>query len=271
MQTEQFNILVGSEKRSFKVPEGRLTMHSSVFERMCSAPFREAKQRLIKLPEDDPSVFADFFDWMHSSKPQVDFSKGTEAIYALAIFAEKYQICHLKNQLADLILRNWEQHKPNPKTLDQVYSGVPERALLRQLCSGILERTTNLSNHYIFYRRENAQDLYQEYGQVFASHPDLGRDFFLWVTRPSINTTSVQSDNACAFHDHSNIPNRSKSQNIFCPYSDSFVASPAAVRRASKRHKQNPWILPQLSNNRGGYLSDVSYDTTLLSFGIPVI
>ncbi len=234
MQTEQFNILVGSEKRSFKVPEGRLTMHSPVFERMCSAPFREAKQRLIKLPEDDPSVFADFFDWMHSSKPQVDFSKGTEAIYALAIFAEKYQICHLKNQIVDLIEKDWEKRLPNPKIVDQVYSGVPERAVLRQLCSGILEKTIN---HYNFGQRKVGQDLAQEYAQVFASHPDLGRDFFLWVTRGSIYTSD---HNACVFHDHSNIRNPSKSQNRLCPYSDSFVASQAVVRRVSKRHKKNP-------------------------------
>lgn len=234
MQTEQFNILVGSEKRSFKVPEGRLTMHSPVFERMCSAPFREAKQRLIKLPEDDPSVFADFFDWMHSSKPQVDFSKGTEAIYALAIFAEKYQICHLKNQIVDLIENNWEQRLPNPKILDQVYSGVPERAVLRQLCSGILEKAIN---YYNYGQRKVGQDLAQEYAQVFASHPDLGRDFFLWVTRSSIYTSD---HGACVFHDHSNIRNPSKSQNGLCPYSDSFVASQAVERRVSKRHKKNP-------------------------------
>ena len=228
MQTEHFTIIVGPESRSFKVPEGRLRMHSLVFDRMCSAPFREAKQRLIKLPEDDPTVFEGFFDWMHSSKPQVDFSKGTKPIFSLAIFAEKYQICHLINQISDLIKKDLQKHRLNPKILAQVFSSVPEGTVLRRLCSWVLQWEVS---YFSFHRRANAKDLIRDYAQVFALHPDLGRDFFVW--------SFDSNTHACLFHDHSDIPNASKSQNnTICPYSDSFVAPPE--RRASKRLKKNP-------------------------------
>lgn len=236
MQTEHFTILVGPEKRSFKVPEGRLKMHSPVFERMCSAPFLEAKQRLIKLPEDDPSVFEDFFAWLHLSKPEIDSSKGTEAIFALAIFAEKYQICHLMNQITDLVKKDLGGHRLNPKILDQVYSGVPERAILRQFCSWILKEEVET---HAFRHLTNAKDQIKEYAGIFSLHPDLGRDFFLW-TYQSDSDKLKDRCNACQFHDHSDIPNPGKSNKI-CPYTASFVEQPAAMeRRASKRLKINP-------------------------------
>ena len=53
-----------------------------------SHPFLNLNPHIINPPEEDPSVFKEFFDWLHSSKPQVDF-KGTEAISDLAIFAHK--------------------------------------------------------------------------------------------------------------------------------------------------------------------------------------
>lgn len=240
MQTEHFTILVGPEKRSFKVPEGRLTMHSLVFKRMCSAPFIEARQRLIKLPEDDPSVFEDFFDWMHSSNPQVYFTKGAEALFALAIFAEKYQICHLINQISDLIKKDVEQNdRLSPEILDQVYSSVPEGAVLRLLCSWAME--WEVAEFICRKNKTKAKDLIQDYAQVFATHPDLGRNFFLFLSYSAIDGSDCSS-NACLFHNHSDIPNASESQNnTICPYTDSFVTPPAAVeRRASKRLKKNP-------------------------------
>lgn len=213
---------------AYKIPQGRLAMHSSVFERMCSAAFLESTQRIIKLPEEDPHVFDDFYDWMHSSKPHVDFSKGAEAMFDLAIFAEKYQICHLKNQIADVLKKEWDSNMMNSENMDQVYSSVPEGAVLRQLCCWILVRLVN------GYRPP--KNVCEEYEPVFALHPDLGRDFFRW--------TIIKDHNPCAFHDHSNITNPVKGTGNTCPYSDiHFVApqsttSPGATFRAPKRQKK---------------------------------
>lgn len=233
MQTDSFTILVGPEQYAYKVPQGRLTMHSAVFERMCSAPFLESTQRVIKLPEEDPEVFDNFFDWMHSSKPQVDLSKGTDAIFDLAIFAEKYQICHLKNQLSDIIKKDWDKQKLKSETVDQVYNNVPEGAVLRQLCSWILKMQVSRVN---FYDRQG--DQHKDYEIVFASHADLGRDFFKW-------TISGESK-ACNFHDHNNITNPIEVKGNVCPYSDIHFLAPqskipsGAEYPASKKQKKNP-------------------------------
>ncbi|MCJ1347566.1 hypothetical protein MMC31_005791 [Peltigera leucophlebia] len=235
MQTENFTILVGPAQCAYKVPQGRLIMHSPVFERMCSAPFLESTERVIKLPEEDPVDFENFFDWMHSSKPQVDFSsKGTEAIFGLAIFAEKYQIYYLKNQISDIIRQGWEKLKLKSETLDQIYSSVPEGAVLRELCSWILQKQA--TQNYSYGR--SAPAFFEEYEPAFISHADLGRDFFKWTLNGESKT--------CSFHDHSDITNPLEGKRLVCPYSDiPFVAPrsttpPKAENRASKKQKKNP-------------------------------
>lgn len=131
MQTDSFTILVGPDQCAYKIPQGRLTIHSSVFLRMCSAPSLESTQRVIKLPEENPHVFDDFYDRMHSSKPHFDLRMGAEAIFDLAIFAEKYHICHLKNQIADILKEEWSNNMLSAENLDHVYSSVPDGAVLR--------------------------------------------------------------------------------------------------------------------------------------------
>lgn len=233
MQTDSFTVLVGPDQYAYKVPEARLTMHSPVFERMCSAPFLESTQRVIELPEEDPVVFDDFFDWMHSSKPQVDFSKGPGAIFDLAIFAEKYQICHLKNQISDILRKEWEKQKLKSELVDHVYRNVPDGAVLRQLCSWIL-RMKGASCAIQWAPLE----FYKDYETVFTSHADLGRNFFKW--------TIIGEPKACSFHDHSNITNPVVPKGNVCPYSDIHFLVPQSEAprgveyRALKKQEKNP-------------------------------
>ena len=221
MHTKRFVVVVGPQQHVFKVPHGLLVEYSPVLERMCFPSFLDSNPLIINLPEEHPSVFKDFFDWLHSSKPQVDFSKGTEAIFDLAIFAQKYQICHLMNQIADLIMttttlkKGGGEARLDPATLDHVYSSVPDgAAVLRQLCSWVL--LWQVKN----WKYDNSfQDFNQQYAEVFTWHPELGRDFFQWVSAKDANNVKP-----CQFHDHSNIPNavkgRGGGQNDVCPYSD---------------------------------------------------
>lgn len=229
MQTDSFTILVGPEQSVYKVPQGRLTMHSSVFERMCSAPFLESTERVIKLPEEDPNVFEDFIDWMYSSNPHVDFNKGTEAIFELAIFAEKYQICHLKNQISDLLKRDWKYISFNSEIVDRVYNSVPEGAILRQLCSWILNMHVNRGEFF----NKSREDVCKEYEPLFALHPDLGRDFFQQVVSIDFSADCKP----CLFHDHSNITNPVGDSDWGCQYAYVHFVAPqsAPLSRAKGR------------------------------------
>lgn len=220
MQTDCFTILVGPDQCAYKVPEGRLTIHSSVFSRMCSAPFLESAQRVIKLPEEDPHVFDDFYDWMYSSKPHVDLRMGAQAVFDLAIFAEKYQICHLKNQISDLLKKDWDNYVLDAKILDHVYSSVPDGAVLRQLCASMLKELIDLGP-YPYCGAWVAKELFKEYEPVFALHTELGRDFF--------RAAVICTFHPCTFHDHSDIAHLVEVDAGFCPHSDTDFIFDEAV------------------------------------------
>jgi len=96
MQTDRFTILLGPTQKSFRVPQGLLIQRSSVFEKI------ESTEQIIRLPEEDTTTFEHFFIWLHALEPCLSI-KSIDAIVDLAIFAEKYQVCHLKNQTSDVI------------------------------------------------------------------------------------------------------------------------------------------------------------------------
>ena len=96
MQTDRFTILLGPAEKSFRVPHGLLIQRSSVFRKI------ESTKQVIRLPEDDATTFEHFFIWLHALEPCLSI-RSIDAIVDLAIFAEKYHVCHLKNQTSDVI------------------------------------------------------------------------------------------------------------------------------------------------------------------------
>lgn len=212
MQTNRINVIVGPEKQIFKVPEALFVKYSPVFKLLL--PLETDNN--TNLPTDSALVFKDFFSWIHSSKPEVDFNKGMDAIFNLAIFAEKYTICPLLNQITDYIQTETMRGKLtlDPADLDNIYRSTSsdETSILRQICSWILvwqskKRVVD----------ENSRALNKRYAAVFSSHPDLGSNFFLWSSEENVDLVGP-----CEFHNHSDMPDGAdKEENIiFCPYSD---------------------------------------------------
>lgn len=142
-------------------------------------------------------------------------------VFTSRTLAEKYQIYHLKNQIADILLRRtyWVL-KIWTKFIAVFLKGL-------FYASG---RSSSLTVVLIIA----GEDHCKEYEDVFSLHADLGRDFFRW--------TVANNAKPCTFHDHSNITNNVEGTGETCPYSDiHFVASQSttpsgATVRASKKH-----------------------------------
>src|SRR6266516_2023518 len=68
---------------------------------------------------------------------RVSADNSIESLIDLAVFAEKYHICHLQNQISDTIRTalSEELWKPTPDNVWTVYAGVPAKSILRRLCS----------------------------------------------------------------------------------------------------------------------------------------
>jgi len=94
--------MVGPCKEVFKVSLDLLTHCSPVFEKLCSLPL-EYTERVIELAEDDPSTFELFFIWLHSPTPYMPLDSDSKSLINLGVFAEKYRIRRLMNQISDFI------------------------------------------------------------------------------------------------------------------------------------------------------------------------
>lgn len=209
---------MGPKNEIFKVPYALLVKHSVAFKNFCLI---HADNRTIDLPCENASVFEKFFLWIHSSKPEVDFSKGMDGIFDLAIFAEKYTICPLINSITDYIKTATMRGELtlDPTDLDSIYSSTPdsEKSVLCQICSwNILWQILNPEDD------NDSQVVSKKYAKIFALHSDLGRDFFLLTSEEDAIDLEP-----CKFHDHSDIiiagkeeEGKGKGKITACPYFD---------------------------------------------------
>lgn len=92
---------------------------------------------MIELPEDDSLIFEYFLIWLHSPTSYMPLDSNDDSLIHLGIFAEKYHIRLLVNQISNLLRKaitegRW---KPSPDTARTVYDGVPAKSILRRLYS----------------------------------------------------------------------------------------------------------------------------------------
>ena len=220
LQSERFTVLVGSDETSFVMPKDLLTMHSLVFKTMCDGSFKEAVDRVIKLPADDPTVFEAFLAWSHQFRPRLKthIHPGHEEfkyLALLAVFTETYQIITLKNQVSDTIRFSlaYYQWQPTPTLIETIYSGVPEGSVFRQICymgfvkfsSEDMSRLLSVSGRYSQENELASRPSNEDYATVLEQIPDFAIDYFKLTQDETNKYDSLIAADICTFHDHSDI------------------------------------------------------------------
>ncbi len=200
---------MGPCKEVFKVSKDLLTQCSPAFEKLCRLGTKERNQQIVNLPEDDPLIFEDFLIWLHSLTPSLPLDRNTESLIKLGVFAEKYRIHHLTNQISDFIRTaaskgNW---KPSPEILRTAYSGTLASSIIRRLCSLVL--TVSLSKESV--RTDS-------WKPVFTDFADLGWDYFRRVQMGQTSTRDIMSKRACRFHDHLDVFGWVRHEVRTCPF-----------------------------------------------------
>jgi hypothetical protein len=204
MQSDRFTILVGLNEEPFKVPQGLLIQCSLFFKKACSLPFKEAAERVIKLPDDKPSIFKAFFVWLHAYETRIKPDSDVESLIDLAIFAEKYDIHHLRNQTSDVIrtLLSEDRWKLTPEVVRMIYDGVPACSILRRLCSlGFAVSFSKVNT----WGDPTRHDDYHKWKTIFHEFSDLGWDYFQRMQEGNTKSANMNSGGACRFHNHSDI------------------------------------------------------------------
>ncbi|KAL8917909.1 MAG: hypothetical protein Q9172_005640 [Xanthocarpia lactea] len=113
---EVVTILVGPEEEPFHVSKELLSSNSPFFKAAFEGSFKEAAEKTIRLPEDDPNVFPDYLLWLYTGNlrsSEADTAIQLDGHCHLYVLAEKYGSEVLQNLVIDKILG----HAPSPGEL----------------------------------------------------------------------------------------------------------------------------------------------------------
>ncbi|KAI5304852.1 hypothetical protein KEM56_005817 [Ascosphaera pollenicola] len=212
MQSERVYVLVGEEETPFLVPRELLIWSSPVFKAMLQDHFKEGAEGVIKLKDVDEASFAAFFIWLHQFDCfAIDETIDEDLVFDLAIFAEKYQVQRLSNQVLDRLASI--NGYPIDDTVKYIYDGTPPGAAARR-CAVVRVASTFKSYYNKDY--ESRQLFREKFDGSFTSCPDFGTDFTDFVIFKRIKN---EERIACFYHNHSDIPDAKPSTGTEpCPY-----------------------------------------------------
>jgi hypothetical protein len=210
MQSDRVKVLVDSTKDTFWVPYDLLAQYSTAFKKFRNA-LNDSGDEIV-LPDVTTSTFDDFFIWLHAYEPCILRTESHDShiidgALHLAVFAQKYQIYHLRNQASDVVraaLRDGEWNI-TPEMISAVYKVAHAGSALRQL------------SFLGFVAAEGRTDstLWQA---AFIDCPSLGWDYFQYKNGSELYKEGIQDGGACRFHDHSDIRGWVLRDLPNCPY-----------------------------------------------------
>jgi hypothetical protein len=210
MQSERVKVFVGSTKETFEVPYDLLAQYSTAFKKLLN-PLNDSGDE-IPLPDVTKSTFEDFFIWLHAFKPTLIHTESHDSEHIngalhLAVFAQRYQIYHLRNQASDVVLTALRKGHWNitPDMISAVYKIAPAGSALRQL------------SFLAFTKAEGRKDS-PDWRAAFLECPDLGWDSFQYQSGSELYSEGIESGGACRFHDHSDILGWQLQDVPDCPY-----------------------------------------------------
>jgi hypothetical protein len=67
MRGEKVTVLVGEAREEFTISKGLISERSKWFANALDGRFKEGRESVIELPEDDPKAFTAFFFWIHAN------------------------------------------------------------------------------------------------------------------------------------------------------------------------------------------------------------
>jgi len=181
----------------FLVPRELLVRRSRKFRDLLERQAGELSSKAIQLPNTPVQTMEAFFVWTFSPQPQIDERAAFSEVVRLGIFAWRYQISALSNQVTDMIRCNlanghWQLQA---SILDDIYEAVPAESPLREVIRAALGWLPRSSG--------------EEWKATFLKHSELGWDHYEAVRLGW--TSQDYLSGACRFHDHQGVPHQDKS------------------------------------------------------------
>lgn len=136
-------IFVGSEKTRFEVHQDQLCEASKFFKAAFTSQYKESSEKTIDLPEDDIDTFDLFVQWLYEHQCDLWTARldDTNSNYLmqpirLLVFADKYDIPHLKKYILEKLLehtRDRESVSPSVDAVVYAYSNTCRGSGVRRL------------------------------------------------------------------------------------------------------------------------------------------
>mgnify|MGYP004501698255 CR=1 FL=1 len=141
--------------RRFLAHAAFLTIRSAFFNKAFSGPWREAHDRTVQLPDDDPETFELYLHHIYTGNLAVlpdgiaeDRTDESErlALAKIYVFAEKVQDPKTKNTVLKAIIsgtcielstEEYNRCLPPPSVVKVIYDGTAEGSLARKLLGGM--------------------------------------------------------------------------------------------------------------------------------------
>ena len=195
----------------FLLPQELLTKRSWKFrEILLERSKEEGSPGDIRLSETTVQTMKDFFVWTFSPQPQIDERATFGEISQLGIFAWRYQISALSNQVTDMIRSNiangeWDLQ---PSIVNDIYEAAPAGSPLREVIRAALGRLP----------RSSVDGEGQAWRATFLKHAQLGWDYI--EAGGTEWTTQEYLSGVCRFHDHQGVSHHEKlvASCDGCPY-----------------------------------------------------
>ncbi|KAF2803317.1 uncharacterized protein BDZ99DRAFT_576220 [Mytilinidion resinicola] len=192
-------VCVGQDDRKevFSVHDTPLRSHSKFFANALKGPWKESKERLVKLPEDDPELFSIYMHYIYCGTLAIlaenmeadikEFCNQFATLAHLYVFAEKIQDTACKNNVIDAMLASVRVKNKLPPTriVCIIYSGTAGPCSARKLLVDLCARWAKES-----YYKNPRQD-------------KLPADFLVDVIDKMIEYRGLPRGNAAGFEDGS--------------------------------------------------------------------
>ena len=168
--SETVTIIVGggSNQRTLAIHRTLLTSRSKFFEAAFNGSFKEAGEKRMVLPEDDPSLFDDFVYWLYKdSLPGAPYRRDPVPLFPLYTLADRYDIPALQAEINDVLRFYWrDRYLPSVEHIKGVYSHTNDPKIRQYIVQLFLHKMN----------KERPRHKAEYWTRFFEAHTEFARD-----------------------------------------------------------------------------------------------
>jgi len=185
-----------------------ITARSAFFRAAINGNFKEAHDKLIRLPDCDADLFAIYVQWLYSGAIVLLDSSALEQdpigsaqrqlLIGLYVLGDKLRDTALRNMAIDCYIINLEQQglMPGSASIDRIWNCTPENSKLRKL---VLDFALWMSDEKLVQQLEAMR---KTYSLAFLADIAIA---LAKAGRTRSKTLSPHKSPACTYHDHDEV------------------------------------------------------------------